>query len=172
MATGTVTRTATQATTYTRIVYVTRKVQADFLAILDTYRYFPEEFAQKLIADVRTFLDDEVIDSVKFTWKESGTSDVLEELRYSVLIGGLGLADDRPGGITYNPALVGADFTVYVTYNAHWSSMTDYDRQVVRANLKLSWGPAGVLNYTKGNWQQDRTYSNDGYAIARQRFCR
>ena len=45
-----------------------RKVQADFLAILDTYDYFSEDFACRLVADVRTLLDEGVVDAVKFVW--------------------------------------------------------------------------------------------------------
>ena len=69
MSTSTATRTATQTSSLTKVVYVTRKVQADFLAIIDTYNYFDEDYARKLIADVRTFLDEYVIDAVKFVWK-------------------------------------------------------------------------------------------------------
>jgi protein involved in ribonucleotide reduction len=66
------TRSTTQTSTVPKIVYVTRKVQADFLAIMDTYGYFSEDYAKKLIADIRHFLDEEVVDKVKFVWTESG----------------------------------------------------------------------------------------------------
>lgn len=172
MSTGTATRTATQTSSLTKVVYVTRKVQADFLAIIDTYNYFSEDYARKLIADVRTFLDEDVIDTVKFTWKEAGTNDVLEELRYVVISGGIGLADDRPGGISYNPALKNADFTVYVTYNTRWNNMNDQQKQAVRDALQLPWGPGGTLNYSQGGWQTDKTYSSGDYGLSRQRFTR
>ena len=138
MATGTGTRTAPQTNSLTKslaIVYVTRKVQADFLAIMDTYGYFSEDYARKIIADVRTFLDEDVIDTVKFVWKEAGTNNVLEELCYVVISGGIGLADDRPGGIKYNAALKNADFTVYVTYNDRWKKMNNQQQQAVRDAL-------------------------------------
>src|SRR5687768_13488656 len=115
---ATQTRTGTASTTFTNVVKVTRKVQADFLAVLDTYGYFSEDYAVKLIKDVRVLLDEEVIDWVKFTWSSAGTGVVLDELRYRVITGGYGLADDRAGGITYDPKLVGADFAVLVTYNS------------------------------------------------------
>lgn len=172
MSTGTVTRSATQSSSFTKIVYVTRKVQADFLAIMDTYGYFSEGYAKKLIEDVRTFLDEDVINKVKFIWKETGTSDVLEEIRYTVISGGIGLADDRPGGITYNKALKEADFTVRVTYNDRWDNMDEQQRRVVRDTLRLSWGPGGVLNYSQGSWQTDKIYSSGDYGLSRQRFTR
>jgi hypothetical protein len=172
MATSTATRSATQTSSLTKVIYVTRKVQADFLAIMDSYGYFTEEYAQKLIADVRTFLDEEVIDTVKFAWKEPGTNDVLEELRYVVISGGVGLADDRPGGILYNAILKTADFTVHVTYNERWRKMNETERGAVHEDLRLPWGPGGVLNYSKGSWQPDRTYSSGDYGLTRQRFTR
>src|SRR5712691_3153963 len=98
---------------------------------MDTYGYFSEDYARKLIADVRTFLDEDVIDAVKFVWKSVGTNDVLEEIRYVVLTDGIGLADDRPGGIRNSAALKSADFTVYVTYNDRWQNMHDQEKQAV-----------------------------------------
>lgn len=172
MFTGTATRTATQTSSLTKVVYVTRKVQADFLAIIDTYAYFSEDYAIKLITDVRTFLDEDVIDTVKFTWKRPGTNEVMEEFRYVVISGGVGLADDRPGGIRYNPALKNADLTVYVTYNSRWKNMNEQEKLAVRDALKLSWGPGGTLNYSQGSWQTDKTYSSEDYGLSRQRFTR
>jgi hypothetical protein len=159
LSTGTATRSATQTSSLTKIVYVTRKVQADFLAIIDTYYYFTEDYARKLIADVRTFLDEDVIDTVKFVWKETGTYNVLEEIRYVVISGGIGLADDRPGGISYNAALKHADFTVYVTYNDRWKRMNAQQQQAVLNALQLPWGPGGTLNYSQGHWYSDVIYS-------------
>ena len=172
MSISTASHTATQASSFTKIVKVTRQVQADFLAIIDTYNYFSEDYAVKLIADVRTFLDEDVIDTVKFTWKEAGTNKVLEEIRYVVISGGIGLADDRPGGIRYNLALKSANFTVYVTYNDRWKKMNDQQRKAVCAPLKLTWGPGGTLNYSQGSWQTDKTYSSGDYGLSRQRFTR
>lgn len=172
MPTATATHTVTQTSSLTKVVYVTRKVRADFLAILDTYHYFAEDFAIQLIADVRTFLDEAVIDAVKFTWKVAGTNTVLEEMRYTVISGGVGLADDRPGGIGYNAALKNADFTVYVTYNTRWGNMNGQQKQAVAAALTLSWGPAGTLNYSQGSWHTDKTYSSGDHGLSRQRFTR
>src|SRR5260370_24267477 len=93
--TATSTRTATTTSTVTKIVYVTRKVQADFLAILDTYGYFPEDYAQHLIHDVRVFLDEEVIDHVRFVWTRPSSTYVLEDLYYTVVAGADQLAHDH-----------------------------------------------------------------------------
>ena len=174
MSTSTGTQSNTQTSSLTKVVYVTRKVQADFLAIMDTYGYFSQDYATKLIADVRTFLDEDVIDAVKFTWKETGTNNVLEEMRYMVIAGGVGLADDRPGGIRYFATLKDADFTVYVTYNSKWKNFSDEQKEAVRGDLVLSWGPSGSLNYSKGSWGvADKTYSQNGQdGLSRQRFSR
>jgi hypothetical protein len=174
MSTGTATstRTATATSTVTKIIYVTRKVQADFLAILDTYRYFPEDYAQHLIHDVRMFLDEEVIDHIQFVWTRPNSTYVLEELNYTVVVGGVELADDHSGGIRYQVALANASFHVRVTYNRRWKDMVEREKSAIRESLDLQWGPAGQLDYSGGKWTADRTYSQDGYGLARQRFER
>ncbi|SRR5579875_292004 len=174
MPTGaaTSTRTATATSTITKIVYVTRKVQADFLAILETYGYFSEDYAQQLIHDVRVFLDEEVIDHIRFVWSRPGSTYVLEELNYTVVAGGVGLADDRSGGIRYQAALASASFHVRITYNSRWEKLPEVEKRTIRKQLDLSWGPAGQLDYSGGKWTADRTYSRDGYGLVRQRFER
>src|SRR5258708_30731465 len=97
--TATSTRTATTTSTVTKRVYVTRTVQADFLAILDTYRYFAEDYAQDLIHDVRVFLDEEVIDHVRFVWTRPNSTHVLEELNYTVVAGGVDFFFQAEDGI-------------------------------------------------------------------------
>ncbi len=166
------TASGTQSSAYTGVVHVTRKVQADILAIGDTYEYFTESYAQDVINDVRIFIDEEVLDFVKFIWKEAGTSRVLDELRYKVVSGAVGLADNRPGGIRYNPVLALADFSVRTTYNSRWKSMNKNEQAGIRSRLKLTWGPAGQLDYSGGRWVGDRTYSMDGTGLVRERFVR
>ena len=170
--TATSTRTATATNTVTKIVYVTRKVQADFLAILETYGYFPEDYAQHLIHDVRVFLDEEVIDHIRFVWTRPGSTYVLEELKYTVVAGGIELPDDHSGGIRYQSALAKASFHVEVTYNSRWKDMAEYEKSAIRESLNLKWGPAEQLDYSGGKWTTDRTYSRDGYSLIRQRFER
>lgn len=172
MPTGTTTstRAATYTSTVPKITYVTRKMQADFLAILDTYGYFREEYAQRLIHDVCIFLDEEVIDHMSFIWTRSNSTSVLEELHYSVVAGRAELADDRAGGIRYRPELAQASFQVRVIYTDRWQNMAECEKNIIRKELQLKWGPAGPLDYSGGQWSNDRTYSRDGYGLIRQRF--
>ncbi len=174
MPTGTTTstRTATSTSTLSKINYVTRKVQADFLAILDTYGYFSAVYAQQLIHDVRVFLDEEVIDRIGFVWTGSDGRSVLEELKYTVVAGRAELADDRAGGITYRPELAQASFQVRVTYTARWQNMPETEKNILRKELELKWGSAGQLDYKGGQWNNDRMYSREGYGLKRQRFTR
>jgi hypothetical protein len=170
--TATSTRSGTQTSAYTSVVHITRKVQTDILEIGDTYDYFQESFAQSVIHDVRIFIDEEVIDYVKFVWKDQNTSRVLDELRYQAISGGVGLADDRPGGIRYNSTLASADFSVRITYNRRWRKMAESERKAIQDRLSLIWGPAGQLDYSGGRWVSDRTYSMDGTGLVRTRFVR
>jgi hypothetical protein len=169
---ATLSRSATGTTPYTSVIHITRKVQADLLAIGDTYEYFTEKYAQDVIHDVRVFIDEEVIEKVEFVWQKAGTIEVLDALRYIVINGVAGLADDRPGGIKYDPALASADFHVRVYYNSRWTRMGESERNSIREGLTLRWGPAGQLNYSGGRWVDDRTYSMDVKGLVRNRFVR
>jgi hypothetical protein len=170
--TATTTRTSTATSTVPKIVYVTRKVQADFLAILETYGYFSEDYAQRLIHDVRMFLDEEVIDHIRFVWTRISSTYVLEELNYTVVAGGVELADDHSGGIRYQAALAKASFGVRVIYNTRWEDLAEDEKSSIRESLDLNWGPAGQLDHSGGKCTTDRTYSRDGYGLVRQRFER
>jgi len=168
---ATASRSATGTTPYTSVIHITRKVQADILAIGDTYSYFTEKYAQDVIHDVRIFIDEEVIQEVQCVWKAPGTVRVLDALRYVVIDGVAGLADDRPGGIRYNPLLASADFiSVRVTYNERWRRMDEEQRNSVRVQLTPRWSPAGKLDYSGGRWVEDRTYSMDSRGLVRNWF--
>jgi hypothetical protein len=167
------TRSGTQSSTLSNVIKVTRKVQADVLAIHDTYGHFSEAYAQELIRDLRVFLDEEVIAFVSFVWTTPSTRDVLDAIRYTVMSGSTNLADDRPGGISYNRALKDARFQVRVTYNDRWARMTDSEKEAIRARLSPGWGPAAALNYGAAAYVSDRTYSPDGqYGVSRERLTR
>jgi hypothetical protein len=174
LATSAHTATGSATSSFTKVVEVTRQVQADFLQILDTYGYFAESYAQQIISDVRIFLDEEALDTIRFIWLRRNTNYVLDELLYTVIANGVGLANDRPGGIGYRSDLVSADFRVRITYSSWWqSSLPQSEKQTILDRLSLSWGPAGQLDYSGGKWTVDRTYSPDGeYGLTRSRFTR
>lgn len=172
MLAATFPRSSTRTMPYTSVVHITRKVQTDMLEIGDTYAYFTEKYAQDVIHDVRIFIDEEVINKVHFVWLEAGTNQVLDALRYIVVNGVVGLADDRPGGIRYDLTLASADFRVRIYYNSRWTNIGETERNLVRSELMLTWGPAGQLDYSGGRWVDDRTYSMDSKGLVRNRFMR
>lgn len=165
------TRTATQTSTLSRVLYVTRKVQADLFALVETYRQVTEEYAKNLIHDLRILLDEEAIDQIRFVWTVPGTNMVIGAYSYKVIASGVGLADDRSGGIGYNAALQQAEFKVRVDYTARWNNMSATERASVTKDFALPWGPGGILNYSRGRFEADRTYSKDGYGLGRERFA-
>ena len=64
---------ATETSTLTKVVYVTRKVQADLFNIVDTYNQITQNYAEKLIHDLRILLDEEVLDRIEFLWTYRNT---------------------------------------------------------------------------------------------------
>lgn len=164
------TRTATQTSTLVKVVYVTRKVQADLFQLAETYGQMSEEYAQKLIHDLRIYLDEEVLEQITFLWTRPGTNQVVGAYTYKVLSGGVGLVDDRSGGIRYDPTLQASVFGVRITHNARWYGLTQAEQDEVESDMMLPWGTGGALDYSRGRWQSERTYSKDGYGLARERF--
>jgi Bacterial HORMA domain family 1 len=169
--TFTQTRTGTLTTTLARVKYVTRKVQADLLAILDTYGYYSEEYALKVIRDLRVLLDEEVIWRVDFVWSKKGTNSVIDSLSYTVVCGDA-LPDDDTGDILYDPALSdsAASFFLVIYWSQRWRDMREPSKDRVRERLELGWENDVDFNYGYGWWVKDRTYSKGGYGLERQRF--
>jgi Bacterial HORMA domain family 1 len=169
---ATQTRAATQTGTLSNIVYVARKIEADLLAIIDTYGCRNEQWATNVMHDVRVLIDEEVVEKVYVAWTRRGTNEVLDAYSYRVIIGGYGLADDKSGNIRYRSELATADFNFRVEYKQRWWDMKPEDKQDVQERLKLTWTTAGVLDYSRGVWTSDKTYSKDDFGVSRERFIR
>lgn len=167
---STQTRSASETTSYVKVVYVTRKVQADLFQLAETYGQMTEEYAQKLIHDLRVYLDEEVLAEITFLWTRPGTEQVVGAYTYKVLSGGVGLVDERSGGIRYEPTLQASEFGVRISYNARWYGLTADEQAGIKSGMRFPWGAGGALDYSRGRWQSDRTYSKDGFGLNRERF--
>lgn len=174
MSSQTMTRSAsaTQTSTLTKVVYVTRKVQADLFNIVDTYNQITQDYAEKLIHDLRILLDEEVLDRIEFLWTYRSTEIVLGAYAYKVIGDGIGLADDRAGGIRYDAVLQSCDFSVRIFRNAHWRQMSTASKQSITDQCDLNWSPAGPLDYSRGTFTSGRMYSKDGLGLNRDGFKR
>ncbi len=161
-----------QTGTLSKIVYVARKVEADLLAIIDTYGHLSEQWATVVMHDIRVLMDEEVIERIYLAWTRRGTTEVLDAYSYRVIIGGIGLADDRSGNIRYRPELVGADFHFRVAYKPRWWQLLPADKEDIQERLTLQWTSGGALDFSKGTWRSDKTYSKDDLGVARERFMR
>ena len=115
-----------------KVVYVTRKVQADLFQLAETYGQMTEDYALKLIHDLRVYLDEEVLDEITFLWTRPGTNQVVGAYTYKVLSAGVGLVDDRSGGIRYDPTLRASTFSTEIKHNARWRGMTQDEQDEVR----------------------------------------
>lgn len=164
------TRTASRTGTMTKVVHVTRRVQTDLFEVVDTYGQITEDFALDLIHDLRLLLDEEVIDRIDLLWTKIGTNQVVGAYSYKVIVSGYGLVDDRAGGIGYHQALQNSDFSVRIYYNTRWDQLTATDREAIKSECWLSWGIGNQLDFSRGSWVSDRTYSKDGYGLGRQNF--
>lgn len=164
------TRSASQSATLTKVVYVTRKVQADLFALVDTYAQIDVEYAVDLIYDLRILLDEEVLDRIDLLWTQPGSNRVVGAYSYQVLAGGIGLVDDRAGGIRYDPTLQQSEFSVRIYYNERWYSLSDEERRAIKVRCRLSWSRGSALDYSQGAWSPERGYAKDDLGLGRRRF--
>jgi hypothetical protein len=164
------TRTATQTSTLTKVVYVTRKVQADLFNLVDTYGQITQAYADKLIHDLRVLLDEEVLERIDFLWTSPGTNIVVGAYIYKVITADIGLVDDRAGGMRYDATLQGAAFKVRIYRNSRWYGMSNADRKAIATKCWIDWTPGEILDFSRGNSIAERMYSNDGLGLGRDRF--
>lgn len=167
---ATQTRTATQTSTLTKVVYVTRKMQADLFNLVDTYNQITQEYAERLIHDLRLLLDQEVLDRIDFYWTYPGTNVVVGAYIYKVVTAGVGLVDDRAGSMRYDPLLQASEFSVRIYRNSLWRDMSDADRKAINDKCVIGWTTGAVLDYSRGASSAEKTYSKDGYGFNRERF--
>ena len=167
---ATITRSASQSATLTKVVYVTRKVQADLFALVDTYAQISVDYAIDLIHDLRLLLDEEVLDRIDFLWTRPWTNQVVGAYSYTVLSGGVGLVDDRAGGIRYDPTLQRSEFSVRIYFNSRWYSLSDQEKWAIKSRCRLSWGAGQSLDYSQGTWSPERGYAKDDLGLGRGRF--
>jgi Bacterial HORMA domain family 1 len=166
-------RSSSQTTTWARVKYVTRKVQADLFAILDTYRYYSEGYAIHTIMDLRVMLDEAIIDRVDFVWTKKGTNEVIDCLSYTVVRGDA-LPDQDTGDIRYRPELAAqvATFSVVIYRNQRWRDMPEASKRAIREQMNDPWEGDVEHYYGFGWWMTDRTYSKGGYGLERKRYVR
>ena len=167
-ASTTRTAAATAANTYSDIVSVTRKLRADLLQVLDHYGYFSEDYAEKIVHDLRVMIDEGIIEWAQLTWRSPSSNAVLAAFRYTVVVGDIGFANDRPGGIPYRPDLSAADFNVRVSYNAAGRAMSSTAKS--NLPLKLAWTPGARLDYSGSSWTSDRNYRSNDTGLRREAF--
>jgi len=164
------TRTATSTLTLTKVVHVTRKVQADLFNLVDTYAQITQDDAETLIRDLRILLEEEVLERINFLWTYAGTNIVVGAYIYKVITAGVGLVDERAGGMRYDATLRAADFRVRIYWNSHWYGMSAADRDAIREKCSFTWTPGEALDFSRGTSTAERTYAKDDLGLARERF--
>lgn len=164
------TRTATQTSTYLRVIYVTRKLQADLFNIVDTYGQISQTYATNLISDLRILMDEEVLEWVRLYWTKSNSSDVEFAYEYKVLDGVTGLVDDRSGGVRYRSNLCDYEFGVRICKSSRWYELTTAEQKEIEDRLHFPWGPGSSLRYSKGGFTSERTFAKDDYGLRRSSY--
>lgn len=170
--TSAATRVATAATTTTfqRIQYVTRKLLADLLGVLADKAHFTTDHATKIVGDIRTLLDEQVLDRITFVWVAPTTQVALREVTYVVRGEGFVGSDAPSGALPFRHDLLDATFQVRIVHNDRWSKLGAEAQKEIRARLVLTWSNASTLAYNNGSRQAEHAYAKDGYALQRSRY--
>lgn len=163
---------ASTTSTLTKVVYVTRKVQADLFNLVDTYGQISQDYATTLIHDLRILLDEEVLDRIEFVWTYKNTDVVIGAYVYKVITAEYGLVDDRAGGIRYDAMLQNADFGVRITRNERWRTMSAAGKKAINDQCDIGWVPASALDYSRGTLTSERMFSNGDLGLDRLGFKR
>lgn len=163
-------RTGTQTSSYSRVLHVTRRLQADLFNLVDTYGQISESYAKDLIHDFRVLLDEDVLEMIRLLWKQHNSSKVIFGYSYTVLDGVSGLVDERSGGIRYRSQLLDHKFSVRIFYNDRWNELSESSRSEIRSQCRLTWSKGTPLNYPTGSGSDSRTFAKDNYGLRRNSY--
>lgn len=163
--TSTITRT--QTITHTDVQYVLWKVKSDMFQLRIFHNCFTRESQDGMAGDLFQWVYRGYAERIKFTFFDPQSNEVVHEINYRIIRGGIVGSDNEAGSI---PFLDVADstFKVFVTTNEAWRSLTDEEKQDFYDNLNLQWGNSNLrLTYSGGSWSRDKSYARNNIAAKR-----
>ena len=158
---ATQTRSASESHISTNTLAITQRLQTDLLAVKNLYECLSETSAREFVEDLRVFIEHKAISRVQFIWTHPMWGHVIGAVRYDVVAGSANLLCDRAGGISYDPELKEAPFSVWITFSSAWYGYPATTQQNIVAQLQKSWTP-GTLRFGSGSFSGDRTYAGGG----------
>ncbi|MCK4588195.1 hypothetical protein KAT60_00070 [Candidatus Woesebacteria bacterium] len=168
--TSTITRT--QTVTHTDVRHVLWKVKSDMFQLRIFHNCFTRESEGEMASDLFQWVYRGYAERIKFTFFDPQSSEVLHEINYRIIRGGVVGSDNEAGSIPFLD-VSGATFKVFVTTNEAWRSLTDVEKQRFYNSLNLQWGSSNLrLTYSGGSWSRDKSYARNSIAAKRSIYSR
>jgi len=163
----------TTATFVEQVMRVTRPVRTELLQIVEMYGHLSVDEAVNYILDFRDLMSERFLSEIEIVWTSRFTALVLDGLRYAIRNGEAVRTMSRPGGLAYDVAIKGANFSILIYYTSLWHAQSDAYKAEFTRGLRIPWSRAAAPNYGGGRYVDDgREYGQSSVGISRLRFTK
>ena len=163
------TRSFTKISTFTRTnaKYIASKIAADLQGMKDYYGKPNESWISDYDEELTELLVGGYLESVEYGFMQNGQRVVT--LYYEVQSDG-SLSDEKSGGVYARTNISGAKWFSFLIYNLNWTSLSDTDRQKIKARIPIKRTTGQEPQDGNGHWVTDREYSSQGVGTQRRTF--
>jgi hypothetical protein len=145
---------------------IASKVAVDLLRFQRFYGAPDDELIDKYEKEITELLRHDVVKEVVYGFKRNGRW-TEAAIRYRALQGGGLNANDDPGKIRPNLDVANAHFTSFLTYNAQWGTLSQSEKDSIRAACPFQRTTANTPDLECGFWINDHTYTAANRGLAR-----
>ena len=159
--------TTSSAFTRTGAKYIASKVAADLRGMRDYYGQPSESMIWDLHEELTALLAGGYMANVEYGFMRSNQKIVA--LSYEVRSDG-SLSDEKSGGVYAGADVFDAEWFSVMTYSSKWTSLSDADKQQIRARIPIKRVLGNGPQDDNGYWVTGRSYSSQGVGTQRRTF--
>jgi hypothetical protein len=145
---------------------IASRVAADLQRFQRFYGAPSDELIDKYEKEITELLRHDVVKEVIYGFKRNSRW-TEATIRYRALQGGGLNASDDPGKIRPNLDVAGARFTSFLTYNSQWGTLSQSERDSIRAACPFQRATENAPDLECGFWVDDHSYTAGGRGLAR-----
>lgn len=162
--------TNTHSTTFTisNARYVTSKIKTDLKLLQRAYGSPSDTGIENFGEEAAQLLKIGYLGTVNYGYRRD--EQWILALRYSAGANGTIVTDERAGGIPRGQDVTNASFHSYLNYSAGWWTLTEQQRNEIKAALPITRSGGVEPGCGTGYWTTDRSYSSNGSGVARGTF--
>ena len=162
------TTTHTATFTISNARYIASKVKTDLKLLQRIYGSPSDSGIEDYGEEAALLLRDGYLGTVTYGYRRNGNW--ILALRYVAQSNGTLAQDDRAGKVSRGINIIGASFSSYLTYSTKWETLTQAEKQAVKAKLPVKRQTADPPGTSGGYWSADNTYSSKGNGVKRSTF--